>query len=169
MKAALHDLFTEYTEYHRHPVNILIHKIAVPLIFFNAMAMLDWVVLGQIPGSPGWPMTMGQLFVVLCAIWYLAMDLKLGVVLTLAFAAMLALGHATPAWAVIALGLFGWAIQMAGHFVWEKKAPNFTKNAVQALVGPIYFLALATGDWRMPGLAGDPVRGGGIADKGETT
>jgi len=150
MSPSLRALFAEYDECHRHPVNIAIHKVAVPMIFFNAMAMLDWVVLGHIPGWPGWPMTMGQLFVVLCAIWYLAMDVKLGVLLTLSFAGMLALGWVTPGWAVIAVGVIGWVIQMAGHFVWEKKAPNFTRNAIQALVGPIYFLALATGDWRMP-------------------
>lgn len=168
MKNALQELFVEYTEYHRHPVNILIHKIAVPIIFFNAMAMLDWVVLGQIPGLPGWSMTMGQPFVVLCAIWYLGMDLKLGAILSLAFAGMLALGHVTPAWTVIGLGLFGWTIQLAGHFVWEKKAPNFTRNGVQALVGPIYFLALATGDWRRPG-AEKNGRRDRIASEGKTT
>jgi uncharacterized membrane protein YGL010W len=158
MKPALHDLFVEYTEYHRHPVNILIHKIAVPMIFFNAMAMLDWVVLGRIPGLPGLSMTLGQLLVAFCAIWYLAMNVKLGILLTLSFAGMLALGWVTPGWAVIAIGVFGWAIQMAGHLVWEKKAPSFTKNAVQALVGPIYFLALAIGDWRMPDAADDTRR-----------
>jgi uncharacterized membrane protein YGL010W len=150
MKLALQELFVEYTEYHRHPVNIMIHKIAVPMIFFNAMAMLDWVVLGRISFLSAWPMTLGHVFVVFCAVWYLAMDVKLGVFLTLSFAGMLALGWVTPGWAVIAIGVFGWTIQMAGHLVWEKKAPNFTKNAIQALVGPIYFLALATGDWRMP-------------------
>ncbi len=41
-------------------------------------------------------------------------------------------------------------MQMAGHLVWEKKAPTFTKNALQALVGPIYFLALQLGAWRAP-------------------
>lgn len=168
MKPALQELFTEYSECHRHPVNILIHKIAVPMIFFNAMAMLDWVVLGDVPGSPGWSMTMGQLFVVLCAIWYLAMDVKLGALLSLSFAGMLALGWVTPGWAVIAVGVFGWAIQMAGHFVWEKKAPNFTRNAIQALVGPIYFLALATGDWRMPEMSSENPRAA-MLDEGNPT
>ena len=168
MKPALQELFTEYAECHRHHVNILIHKIAVPMIFFNAVAMLDWVVLGQIPGSSGWPMTLGQLFVVLCAIWYLAMDVKLGILLSLSLAAMLALGWVTPAWAVIAAGVVGWAVQLAGHLVWEKKAPNFTRNAIQALVGPIYFLALATGDWRMPGASGKGPREA-MLEEGKTT
>jgi uncharacterized membrane protein YGL010W len=168
MKPALQELFTEYSECHRHPVNILIHKVAVPMIFFNAMAMLDWVVPGEIPGSSGLPMTLGQLFVVLCAIWYLAMDVKLGVLLALSFAGMLALGWVTPGWTVIAIGVIGWAIQMAGHFVWEKKAPNFTRNAIQALVGPIYFLALATGDWRMPEASAESPREA-MLEEGKTT
>ena len=168
MKPALQELFAEYTECHRHPVNILIHKIAVPMIFFNAMVMLDWVALGEIPGSSGWPMTLGQLFVILCAIWYLAMDVKLGVLLSLSFAVMLALGWVTPGWVVIAIGIFGWVIQLAGHLVWEKKAPNFTRNAIQALVGPIYFLALATGDWRMPEAPAEAPHEA-MLDEGKTT
>jgi uncharacterized membrane protein YGL010W len=168
MKPALQELFVEYTEFHRHPVNIMIHKVAVPMIFFNALAMLDWVVLGQVPGLPAWPMTLGQVFVLLCAIWYLAMDVKLGVLLSLSFAGMLALGWVTPGWAVIAVGVFGWVIQMAGHLLWEKKAPNFTKNAIQALVGPIYFLALAIGDWRMPAAADDTRRDTALGE-GEPT
>ena len=57
---------------------------------------------------------------------------------------------------------------MAGHLVWEKKAPNFTRNAIQALVGPIYFLALATGDWRMPD-ASNEGRREAVFEEGKTT
>src|SRR5579859_1504798 len=45
--------FTEYADYHRHPTNRLTHKIAIPLIVFQVIAMLDWVHLANVPGLEG--------------------------------------------------------------------------------------------------------------------
>jgi uncharacterized membrane protein YGL010W len=52
-----------------------------------------------------------------------------------------------PVWAVIAIAVGGWLIQLAGHAVWEKKSPSFLTNLAHALVGPIFFVALLTGDY----------------------
>jgi uncharacterized membrane protein YGL010W len=38
-------------------------------------------------------------------------------------------------------------VQLAGHSVWEKNRPAFLKNLTHALVGPVFFMALLTGDW----------------------
>jgi uncharacterized membrane protein YGL010W len=158
MSPKLTALFREYDQFHLDPINRLTHKVAIPLIFFNAIAMLDWIKLFQIPGPAGFYLTAAHIAIAASVAWYVAMSFKLSVILALSFAGMLALGWYTPAWLVIALGVFGWVLQLLGHLVWEKKAPNFTKNLIQALVGPIYFLAIATNDWTAP-----PARSGRAA------
>ena len=85
MNPKLEKLFLEYDDFHRHPTNQLIHKIAIPLILFNALAMFDWVALG-------WSLTLAHLFLVAACAWYLAMSIKLGAIMTAALIAILALG-----------------------------------------------------------------------------
>lgn len=154
MNQKLERLFAEYDQYHLHPVNRLTHKVGIPLIFFNALAMLDWVKLVPAAELPTGYLTVAPLVIVACGIWYLSMSIKLGLVMVVSFAALWAVGWIAPAWLVLAAGVAGWVVQLLGHIVWEKKAPNFTSNAIQSLVGPIYFAALATGDWAVPGAAG---------------
>ncbi len=150
MKPKLEKLFVEYDSYHLNPTNRLTHKVAIPLILFNALAMFDWVALGPIPGSPGWSLTLAHLFLVAACAWYLAMSIKLGAIMTAALIAILALGWGASVNLVLTAGAAGWLIQFAGHYIWEKKAPNFMTNAIQLLVGPVYFVALLTGDWKLP-------------------
>lgn len=149
-------LFEEYDTYHTHPLNQLTHKIGIPLIFFNAIAMLDWIVL-YAPASTGlaFPgVTVAQFVLIACSIWYLRMSIRLGLITVATLWAFMVIGWYTPVWAVIVAGIAGWAVQFAGHIVWEKSAPNFARNGIQSLVGPIYFIALATGDWRAPAWRG---------------
>lgn len=152
MTPALQRLFTEYAESHRHPTNRLTHKIAIPLIVFHTVAMLDWVRLFTLPS--GWTVTLAQpVFLVAAAVW-IGWDVKAGIVVTLASLLAFPLGHHTPKWAVLAIALVGWLIQLAGHAVWEKKQPAFVRNLVQALVGPIFFVAVLLGEWPVTEKAG---------------
>lgn len=157
MKDKLRALFAEYDTYHRHPTNQLTHKIAIPLIFFNAIAMLDWLPLAPVAALPNGVLTAADLALVPVGIWYLRADLKLGLLTLIGLLACLPIGWVTPVWAVILAGIVGWIIQLLGHLVWEKKAPNFTRNGIQSLVGPIYFIALYTGDWAVPAAAAAPL------------
>lgn len=150
MNPKLKRLFLEYDDFHRHPTNRLSHKIAIPLILFNVLAMLDWVSFAPIRGSFVDPLTLAHLFLAAACIWYLLMSVKLGVIMTAALFALLALGREAPVSLVLVAGVAGWLIQFAGHYVWEKNAPNFLTNVIQLLVGPIYFVALLIGDWKLP-------------------
>ena len=49
MSPTLQRLFVEYADSHRHPTNRLTHKIAIPMIVFHIIAMLDWVKLVILP------------------------------------------------------------------------------------------------------------------------
>ncbi len=148
MRPALRTLFQEYDRCHQHPTNRLTHKIAIPLIVFHVVAMLNWVWLVSMPGIH---LSLAHLGIVLAGAWYLRMSLKLGTLMILALLAALAVATVTPFWIVMGAAIIGWAIQMAGHLVWEKRSPAFLTNLLQALVGPLYFIALVTGDWHVGG------------------
>ncbi len=140
-------LFDDYFSSHQHPINRLTHKVAIPLIVLHIVAMLDWVPLVSLPVIPGGAFTLGMVAWLLATLWYLRADLKLGLIVSAGTALCLPLGRMLPVWAVIAIAASGWLVQLAGHVVWEKKSPSFLTNLVHALVGPLFFVALLTGDY----------------------
>lgn len=140
MRPRTRALFGDYQAYHRNDVNVAIHKVAVPAILFHVVAMLDWI-----PIAGG--LTAGVAVVVLAAIWYVVMAPRCAAIVVPFAVLCLGLGRATPAWAVVGVALVAWAAQLVGHARFEKRAPAFTKNAAQLLVGPAYVAALLLGDW----------------------
>ena len=62
---------------------------------------------------------------------------------------MFPIGRMVPVWGVVAIAISGWLIQLAGHLVWEKKQPSFLTNLVHALVGPLFFVAVLFGAYRL--------------------
>jgi len=143
MNARTLRLFDEYAASHQHPTNRLTHKIAIPLIVFHILAMLDWVRL------PGGVLTLGMVFYAATAVWYLRADVKLGLMVMALAALSFPIGRMLPWWSVVALAVAAWGIQLAGHLVWEKKQPSFLHNMVHALVGPLFFVAVLTGAYRI--------------------
>jgi uncharacterized membrane protein YGL010W len=144
--------FADYAADHRHPTNRLTHKVAIPLIVFHIIAMLSWMPLGVVAG---FPVTVAHIAWALAAIFWIAHLPKGGAVLTLATLPMLLWGGQVPAPVVIGIAVFGWTVQLAGHSIWEKNRPSFLKNALHALVGPLFFAAVLVGDWRVPVPAAD--------------
>ena len=150
--------FDEYDQTHSHPMNRVTHKFAIPIIVFHIVAMLQWAVLGQLGGLT---LTVGHVFAAAVVVFYASLDVRYAAVMAVYAAACLwagtalqtALGLQQEKIAVIAIAAFGWMIQLAGHAIWEKKSPAFLRNLVQALVGPVYFIALLFGEWRAPSWA----------------
>ncbi len=140
-------LFDEYYSSHQHPTNRLTHKIAIPLIVLHIVAMLDWVHLAAVPGLPGGVLTLGTLAFIPTGIWYLKSNVKLGLIVMAFMVACSLVGRMIPMWGVVAIAVFAWLVQLAGHAVWEKKSPSFLTNLVHALVGPLFFVAVLTGDY----------------------
>jgi uncharacterized membrane protein YGL010W len=140
-------LFRDYAENHRHPVNILLHKIAIPLIVFQIVAMLDWVHIAPVSGLPGGHLSIAHLAYLGAVAWYLTLDVPLGLCMAALFALCFPLGWMTPRPLVVAIAVVAWGLQLAGHSVWEKKRPAFLRNILHALVGPVYFVATALGRW----------------------
>jgi uncharacterized membrane protein YGL010W len=152
LKPALANLFQSYADSHRHPTNRLTHKIAIPMIVFHIIAMLDWVrftdggvhVIFQ-AGGPG--LSLATLIFAAAVTWYLSMNVKLGLVMAVLYGVCFPLGWFAPWPVVVTFAVVGWLIQLAGHSVWEKNRPAFLTNMLQALVGPLFFAAVLLGDW----------------------
>ncbi len=146
MRDSMVRLLEEYEAYHTHPINRLTHKVAIPLIMFHVVAMLDWVRLGGLEVA-GHPVALAHGLLLPVAGWYLWMAPRLAPLVLLPLLVCLPLGRATSQWLVVLLAVVAWIIQLAGHVVWEKRSPAFVTNLLQLLVGPVFFVAVAVGAW----------------------
>jgi uncharacterized membrane protein YGL010W len=142
----LADLFRDYAANHASAVNVRLHKIAIPLIVFHIIAMLDWVHVFRVPGTT-WNVTLAHLTFVAVVAWYLRLDVFLGICMAVLFALCFPLGWLAPWPAVVVIAVVAWGLQLAGHAIWEKRQPAFLHNILHALVGPMYFVATALGRW----------------------
>jgi len=151
LKPKLAAYFESYADSHRHPTNRLTHKIAIPLIVFHIIAMLDWVKFVQI-GESGVFVSLAMIVYVAVVAWYLTLNAKLGLVMLAFYGVCFPIGWQFDRLEhgrlfVVGIAIVAWLIQLAGHLVWEKKQPAFFTNLLQALIGPIFFAAVLTGDW----------------------
>lgn len=147
VKPKLDAYLRTYADYHRHPLNRLTHYVGIPLIVFNAVALLDWVLLGTVAGIE---LTLAHVLYVAVIGWYLTLDKRLAAIAAVWYALCIPLGWIAPWSVIIGAGAFGWAIQFFGHFYWEKRSPALLTNLIQALIGPIYFAAILFGIWSPP-------------------
>lgn len=146
LDARLVTLFRDYEQNHRNPVNLRLHKIAIPLIVFHIVAMLDWLKVFAVPFT-SWELTAAHVAYVFVVIWYRRLDRTLGLYMAVLFALCFPLGWIMPRGLVVFIALVGWGIQLAGHKLFEKREPSFMHNLQHALVGPLYFVATAVGRW----------------------
>lgn len=126
--------FAEYARYHTDRRNLICHEIGIPLIVWSVFALLELVKLG--------PIDLGMIVGALIIIFYLPLDVRLALIVLLAFAALYIAGRYTP-WPV-AVGAFlaGWILQFVGH-AYEGKRPAFFTNVLHLLVGPLWICSLA--------------------------
>ena len=134
LKPHLQALFDDYFSSHQHPTNRLTHKVAIPAHRPAHRRDAGLGPAGQRPGLPGGVLTLGLVAWPLATVWYLRADVKLGLIVSAGMALCFPLGRMIPVWAVVALAVVGWLVQLAGHAVWEKKSPSFFTNLVHALV-----------------------------------
>jgi uncharacterized membrane protein YGL010W len=139
---------SEYADYHRDQRNIYTHYIGIPLIVFSVFCLLSkpafavaLPLLGSTIISPAvvvW--LIGNLF-------YLKLDVKLGVVMAAVTAAMVYFAmpiaaNSVSVWLAISVGIFvgGWALQFVGHH-FEGKKPAFVDDIMGLAIGPLFVLA----------------------------
>lgn len=151
----IHQLFAEYGESHRHPTNIGIHWLAVPVIYFSIVGLLMCI------PSPKMNFLDDHIWMWLAlgavvAFYYFKASLSLFIGMSLFSAGCVWLAQWSasnlpwPLWATCS-GLFilAWIAQFLGHGV-EGKKPSFLKDLQFLLVGPAWLMAKVYRRVRIP-------------------
>jgi uncharacterized membrane protein YGL010W len=140
---SLEQQLTMYAMYHRDPRNIATHFVGIPMIVFAVAILLSK------PGFQlaGFTISPATVVVGLSCIYYLALNLRLGILMSVLFGICLYFAQAfgamsTGAWLGWGLGLFfvGWVFQFVGHF-YEGKKPAFVDDLTGLIIGPLFVVA----------------------------
>ncbi len=129
----------DYRAYHRDHRNVLTHALGIPLIVLAVEILLARPVIEV----AGLPFTPAIVLSAIAAVWYLRLDAKAGLVMTIFLALFVAAGAqiaamSNAAWLIgVALFLIGWAFQFIGHH-YEGRKPAFVDDVKSLLVGPLF-------------------------------
>ncbi|MCC8402997.1 DUF962 domain-containing protein [Paraburkholderia sp. MMS20-SJTN17] len=139
---------TQYAAYHRDRRNIATHFVGIPMIVLALAVLLSRLSFGAgmfpVTLSPAW------LLFVAATVYYLALDVPLGVAMACVSALCLTFGEwiaarTTLVWLATGIGLFvaGWVFQFVGHVAYEHRKPAFVDDVIGLLIGPLFVLAEA--------------------------
>lgn len=141
----LEDQLSNYAAYHRDARNIRTHFIGIPMIVVAITILLSRPTLD----IGGWTFAPALLTALAAGIYYLMLDLALGLLMAvLLLAACLAGAWSatlpTGAWLALGLGGFvlGWVFQFVGHF-WEGRKPAFVDDIAGLIIGPLFVVVEA--------------------------
>lgn len=134
---------SRYAAYHRDGRNVATHMVGIPAIVLAVAALASRPVLGV----GGVAVTPAMAIAAAAALFYLRLDLRFGLVMTVLlalacrFGLMVAAGG-TGLWLAIALGGFagGWVLQFLGHH-FEGRKPAFLDDVSGLAVGPLFIVA----------------------------
>ena len=140
-------LLDEYGDSHQHPVNKLIHWIAVPTIVWTVIALLWSIPFPFALDLPGVPVNWATLALLLAQVYWFRLSLKLGAglllynVFLIQLTVLIQQTASRPLWQ-LALGVFviAWILQFIGHAI-EGKRPSFFTDVRFLLIGPAWLLA----------------------------
>ncbi len=139
----LEDQMSFYAAYHQDARNKATHFVGVPMIVFSLMVPLGWLRV-EIGGIA---LTGALVVTSLLLLYYLVLDVPLGLAMGAVFALMLwGADPLSQAALVASLGWFlvlfivGWALQLWGH-VYEGRKPALVDNLFQIFVAPIFLAA----------------------------
>jgi uncharacterized membrane protein YGL010W len=130
----------QYACYHRNRQNIFTHLIGIPLIVLAIVILLSRPQFGL----AGIELTPSVLVTLVAALYYLRLDLRLGLLMTVLLALCLWAGSSaaamnTSAWLTLGIGFFivGWVFQFIGHF-FEGRKPAFVDDLMGLVIGPLF-------------------------------
>ncbi|MRJ41613.1 MULTISPECIES: DUF962 domain-containing protein [Idiomarina] len=137
------DHLAGYAAYHRDRRNIYTHLVGIPMIVIAIEILLSrpsGIIMG-VPLSPA------ILVSALAALFYLKLDVFLGILMTLLLGLAVWLGShvallPTSAWLSWGIGLFviGWVFQFIGHY-YEGRKPAFVDDIMGLAIGPLFVVA----------------------------
>ncbi len=127
-------LLADYGDAHRAPGNVACHAVGISLIVFGVLCLLHAVPIAG-------PWTASEALVAAAAVWYLSLDLPLGLAMLCAAALFDVAARRVGDWRIGAAAFaVGWVFQGIGHAVYEKNRPAFLRNLVHLLVGPAFLV-----------------------------
>ena len=134
------DHLSQYAAYHRDRRNVATHFVGIPMIVVAVATLLSRpaVELAGVAASPALVVSL------LTALYYLRLDLRLGLLMTALLGGAVCFGawaaaQATPVWLAWGVGGFvvGWVFQFVGHF-WEGRKPAFVDDLIGLIIGPLF-------------------------------
>ena len=135
---------SKYAAYHRDKRNIATHDIGIPMIVAAVVILLSRPVFVHLDGVA---FSAALVATVIAALFYLKLDIRFGIVMSVFLAACLWLGQflavqPTAIWLSWGIGLFvvGWVFQFIGHY-YEGKKPAFVDDIMGLAIGPIFVAA----------------------------
>ncbi|NPT57980.1 Mpo1 family 2-hydroxy fatty acid dioxygenase [Paraburkholderia elongata] len=143
---------TQYAAYHRDRRNIATHFIGIPMIVLALAVLLSRPVFSFSALPFALPFTLSPAWVLFVAatVYYLVLDVPLGVMMAMVSVLCVACGQwlaaqATLPWLASGIGLFvvGWVFQFIGHVAYEHRKPAFVDDVIGLLIGPLFVLAEA--------------------------
>ena len=134
----------QYACYHRNRKNIATHLVGIPLIVFAIVSLLSRPQFAELAFMS---ITPALCVVVVAVLYYVRLDLRLGVLMAALLALCLWGGSAlaatsTAMWLSWSLALFlvGWVWQFVGHY-FEGRKPAFVDDIVGLVIGPLFVVA----------------------------
>ena len=124
-------LVGQYAESHRHPTNVAVHWVCVPIIVWCTLALMfvvhPWLCYA---------------FVAISLAYYLRLSVPMAVVMAGFTAASVASFFVVPhvGWVALAAFVVTWIAQFIGHKI-EGKKPSFLTDLVYLMIGPAWILS----------------------------
>src|ERR1044072_9048143 len=136
---SLEEQMATYSAYHQDARNRDTHFAGVPIIILALFIPLAWLRIE--------PVSAGMVLAGVLVLYYLALDVALGLGMLVVFGVLLWAGERIAAlgagqgWACFAvLFVGGWILQLVGH-VYEGRRPALVDNLFQIFVAPIFLCA----------------------------
>ncbi len=134
-----------YSEDHRHPTNIIIHWICVPLILWCAIAALWTIPVPSVLGRPGF---WAGVAMFMALMFYARLSRKLMFAMLAVFVVLglgtewlyRLLGPTMLFWSAVIVFSVTWVMQFIGHYI-EGKRPSFITDLAYLLIGPAWLVA----------------------------
>jgi len=139
----LEEQITRYAAYHRDRRNIATHFIGIPMIVFSVV-----LALGTGTFSAGsWTTSLAAAGTVAAALYYLRLDLTLGLAMVVYLAlncigsdaTIAAVGVRSALWLALAIFVAGWILQFWGH-KFEGMKPAFLDDMAGLIIGPLFMM-----------------------------
>src|SRR5262245_15301930 len=132
MSGALRSHFDDYGAFHRTTGNRICHSFGIPLIVLSSLALLAQVPLFTVSG---FTVTLAEVLIVVFTVYYLTLDVTLGLLMLTTYAILDAVGRFIPVVPAAVVFVVGWILQGVGHYVYEKNSPAFFRNFAHLAVG----------------------------------